>query len=664
MKTVPLAAVLLAFLLAPPATAQVQPFQVVIDSTTIARSGAVRLSDVLHLAGAGFGFSLDGFRWAVDPGFSATPLFPSWRVRVDGIPLSLGGPFDQHPELLPVTPGLIREVRITTGPGPGALSPGGWIDIETVPPPEGLSTAGLVAAGNEVGDPGPYRYTPESAPNADRIGPVFGIRSAVRADAWWFEGGYRGDEIHMTDPALESRVRLLYRGFYRPRLLLAAPFMALNFDNGASRHRLLVGFNALRDLRFVPATGAEVPSLSRQWFFGAAGRTRLGAGTTLEYSTDARQQDLLPRTDDQSSAFDQILSRWDGEAGLTTGSERASLAVFAGARVRRLDAGPLLTDERTIVPFIRVALGWRPLTDWTHRWTAEAFASDEDPARPRRVRFSGSWAQRLGRPGRSTFDAAVSWIVEMPEAGESPWYWMLHGWRPPSFRKSIEDPASPAGNSVAPFLMDARTGSADLEWTLRLRERTTISLGAFGRLFQGYNLPWWSLDPATADAPRVVSIEEVRTGVGGKLYGGRLRFSAPLGSRSTQRLDLTWHRPVFGSDVTFWQHASARPAFEAAWLFSIEPAPRTSVQMMARYRSRTSWPAVRDAVSASGFATLPSRADLNLTISKSFWGPRARVFATLDHMFDRAFRTHPLGQSDRLTLHVGITARFGFVPRG
>lgn len=631
-------------------------FVVRVDSATIARSGASRVADLLRLAGAHAGHSLDGFRLSFDPAGSSSPLFPTWQLVVDGVPMPVGGPFDRHPELIPTVPGLVREVRVITAPS--TRSAGGRIEIDTARPPEGLSIAGHVSAGNEVGDPGPYRYTPLATPNADRIGPVFGFRGTVRADAWRVEGTYRGDEIHMTDPALEPRVRLLYRGTYRPRLLLAAPSLAVHRESARSRHRFQFHFGALRDLRLVAETGSEVPSLSRHWAASAAGRQAIGRRWGVEYALDARQQDILPRTADQSVAFDQVFARLDAEFALRRESRRFAIGLSLGGRLRRLDPMPGVLDRTVAVPSTRLDVAWQPTPGWRHAIAVETALSNEDPLRRNRLRHSATWLQRIASPGGSTFDLAAGWIVEMPEVAEQPAWWILQGWRPPSIGADDESPRL----TGAPYLLDARTGSGQAEWTLRFRGGTTLALLGFGRVYRGHTLPQIDLVAGPSLAPRLDGRERFAIGVGGALYGARIRVAGPASAVAWHRLDLTWTRPVAEGDEVYWRHAVTRPAVEASWLASTQPVPRTSILVEASARSSASWPGFVPDPTTGGYAVLPSRVDVSIAVSKNLWGDRLLVQAAFRHALDRPFRTHPFGQSDRLALHLGIRAQLGYVP--
>src|SRR5690606_24411148 len=135
-------------------------------------------------------------------------------------------------------------------------------------PAPGVSLEGSAAAGNAIGDPGPFRYTGYASPNIDRIGPAFGASAAVAGAHTHARLFVRADEHHATDARIRERVYQHYYGVKQPRLFLNAFGLDAGTTGRLGTHRLYAAFSRFQDLPFVAPLGLEIPRDHRIYHAG------------------------------------------------------------------------------------------------------------------------------------------------------------------------------------------------------------------------------------------------------------------------------------------------------------------------------------------------------------------------------------------------------------
>jgi hypothetical protein len=207
-----LALLLAFFLLAADTTdapSPLDPGRQVITRADIEAAGLYRLPDLYRLIDGVRTATVDGFTWRAnllggDP-FGAE----EWTLLVDGARVEIGLFGEQNLSLVPVAITQIDSVEVWATPRVVAGTfASGVIHLHTTQPEPGLAARGGAALGNEIGDPGPYRYVPERASrNVDKFGGdyeglVRGGGAAVRA-----QGRFKWLRFYATDFAAVGRNR-------------------------------------------------------------------------------------------------------------------------------------------------------------------------------------------------------------------------------------------------------------------------------------------------------------------------------------------------------------------------------------------------------------------------------------------------------------------------
>jgi hypothetical protein len=179
----------------------------------------VRLYDLLNTSNFRYA---DFLQYSVNVDVSSTDFY-HWRISINDLsdyhengwvimidehllkPLIYG---EKILNQLALSSMLIDSIEIIDRPEliSGNYSDNGIIHIHTVKPKHGFNLYGSVLAGNESGDPGPYKYTDKSSPNIDKIGcdNSFIIEHAFRSG--WLRFTLFYQQHTFTDTAIRKRI--------------------------------------------------------------------------------------------------------------------------------------------------------------------------------------------------------------------------------------------------------------------------------------------------------------------------------------------------------------------------------------------------------------------------------------------------------------------------
>ena len=257
----------------------------ILTAGDLAQTGVTRLSDILELAENWISSSTEGYHWTIAPLGTSWEASPDWNLFIDGQPIQTQVLNQRSLNVIPVTVAEICEVRLHATPilVHGTLAHGGAIEIFRCTPREGFSIKGQFAAGNETGDPGPYRYTNFGGPNVDRTGPTVHISGAAARQKWFVRITAAADEHHATDPRIRPRVLQLYQGEKDARLF----HRSLGVNSQLFGHQIHAGISRMEDLPFVPIMGREIPLnqtiaiTSASFFRDRYGYSLVGSSTTF-----------------------------------------------------------------------------------------------------------------------------------------------------------------------------------------------------------------------------------------------------------------------------------------------------------------------------------------------------------------------------------------------
>lgn len=611
-------------------------------------SGRHRLTQLWAMLPGWSGFAVDGYTPTVTPGALSLPQQPRWAAFVDGhhVPLRVLG--QQHLEALPLHVPQLGEVGTYTRPvyRYGQIRNRGLLDLKLRPLQDGWHARGHVALGNEIDDPGPYRYVDDSLPNIDRGGPVAfvevsgkGPRASLRASA-------SIDEHHPTDPLVRRRLFYLHRDTVNPITRRQSALVQAAWRGGRSEHHLLAFYTDLQPYRWLPGTGAELPTFERHSYVGLRGGAPSYRVDGLRYRLHYATQDYDPRINRDQAFVDYRRASLHGSMAWTAGSPHTYATIGASAdQHQQFD----LDSTRSFITSGRLTgLLHTSYASGILRLSSEIERRLETSA----LRGVGEWTQYLGEAHE--LRTTLSYATRIHPSYTMPWYWEGEGF---SFYDRLE--LSTVNN--APFFTRGRLASADVVWQSTLGN-TWLEAGGLFRYYSGLNIAEYRYsyteEVVSATNYAFPATVNLRIGASGYVAGGHARVGVDVMERVTSEAYYQYQRPVTNDDA-FWEAWAVLPQHQAQLDVRFAPLRRFNVALRGRYRSGTQWLSFRPADDQTGGRfgwERPAYVLVDAMLTKDFWKDHLTASIALRNVLNTPFRTHPAGTQEHMTLWIGITA--------
>ena len=629
-------------------TARAQPAEPsagvqIITADEIDQAGLARLSDLFLLIDDWHTTSVEGYAFDVSANGLAAAQEAAWIVLVDGNPVDLRILDAQNLNTLPLSLLEIDYVEVHNTPAMvnGVFAQAGVLHLRTRTPDSGPALRLGLAAGNEIGDPGPFRYTDFDTPNIDRIGPIFQGAVSVADSSWHARAHVKLDEHHATDERIRQRVFTFYQGIKQPRLLLASGGLDVGATGRLGRHNVFVGFSRFQDLPFFEPVGVETPTDHRFIHAGLQGDTDPGEPTGLSYRLSYTASELEPRNNRGRVNFDWRQNTFRGHYEVRSARNRVRGAL--GLSLDRIESitGPNLNDASLSIPRAYGRAGYRSDARWDAHLTAHLTRVKEQMG-------FGALATVQFTPTPIHTITATGSVTRQPfQATNNFWYWMVEGYTFSVFRE-LEI-------GLALDLRAATTYTADLAWAIRPSDRFGLTLSGGYRRFDDHTLTSYSFryDSLTTG---FIAKSDLFNNVFGRVtkVGADMRFW--LTPSLEQRLYYAYVRyPT--TDNTFFQAWRSQPWHRLSYTVRYVPNPRLSLYARLAYRSETQWTSFQKAARDSGQryeADLPGFWLLDLSAQKRFWHDHLQLSLSLRNFLNEAYRTHPAGAITNMAFHVRV----------
>ncbi len=603
----------------------------VFTADDLVRAGVTRLSDILELVDDWVGSSTEGYHWTIAPLGTSWEVSPDWHLFIDDQPIHLQALNHQSLNALPLTITEICKVQLHAYPVVvhGVLASGGAIQITRCALQNGVTLAGQLSAGNETGDPGPYRYTNFAGSNVDRTGPTIHSNLAASSNDWLIRLTGSIDEHHATDPRIRPRVLQLYQGEKDARIL----HRALGLDARFLNLRVSGGISRVDDLAFLPFMGREIPlnhenSFVTTSFFFHQFRYLL-SGNVIAFSTRPNPELVsveFTKRQLRAGAYRQV-------------SILRTSKIEYGINATVTDARSQFAQTRDQLASLRMDATLKP-----------------DLLPPFKMKTLAAFVLDDGVGGYEWFTHAVHeeigvhvrlLIRHRAPASKSDFvYWIMRGHHP----GGAEFRFQPLDLSRRETLY-----SADLGWTTGSRIRLQFSGGV--RRFKNSLRPLteFSLDSTRTSLQTITSIASTS----GSIARTSLQVHYSLSRQFILKIHGTYAYP-WSSMHTFrdaWHHR-----LQVGMRGEFRPNDRFSLDLRFRYVGARTWYAFERASHENPeyyTMQLPGTAHLHLTAQKRFWGNRLRVSATMRNLLDHPHISHPAGARTRASFHVNLYYLFG-----
>jgi len=614
-----------------------------VTGETLRRAGASRLADVLLLAGRWQVSTVDGFTWHASP-LGGSPFMPArWTVLVDGRRMDVDLFGSTSLDRLGVPLEQISRVDLMDFPRleAGRLTTEGIVHIHTARPPPGPSANGEFTTGAEIGDPGPFAFTPAASPNVDRNGHDASAGLGYGGGSWFVAAALTSRVMVPTDPAIVERYLAALGS--EPRLDLTAVSAQAGAGVGGSRHELAVRHSNVGDALRLSSLGSEIAARERFTQIGLAGWVPAGGPGEVSYDISHAVNRARSRREGFGPALD-----WDArttEARLQL-SQRASPLHVAGVRLRRLAVdSPDDLDQRTIT--LATAYAELGLGAARHAGPAAAAAVTIGEAE---IGLAALLRRRWALTPASRLEGAVTYERTARAEDNSIWAWTERGYR------LLADAG--AEFEVVGSPQPAERISADAQWSSRLAPAVTVSARALFRRERNLSL----------ERRRLHFVPEMETfegrtaivhGPGGEQGGGSIGIDVRAFKGLAVRLSYSY-RDVFGGDSLFREVWASVPRHGGRLMVEYVPVPGLELWMAAGYRGVSRWAEFESVEGESGESFSSRLADavtIDVAIQKWLWDERLRAHFGIRNLLGADLRYHPSGATFAPMAMVQVEAR-------
>lgn len=588
----------------------------------IEASGAVRLAGLLRLLDAPRRQTAHGFLWptlfgeAVPGGSSETALL------IDGEPLApdlLG--FADLERLPADVPDL---ARLMYCPGPrlvdGRLWDGGALFLETRSEP---GIRGGVFIGNEVGDPGPFRYLNGNV-NIDKFGPDYAgalVWRDRRASPSGAEARLKVRRFYATDPEIFNRTVTATGAF--PRLRTIAGEARGRIGAFGGRHRVSAIASGGNVLPLEPTLGQEIP-VQPVWVQGSlSGDFPLRPGLALAYRARGSREQVRSRNTAFPAVFD-----WTADAGhalLEVRRTRGDSRVAVGASAHHVAVSTPGDPAGFTLGRLHAGLqrnGWGVV--------GTAVLGPEGTGGT-----STGWLTR--RYGDTALTATLSGARTLPAEHLGLAFWQRRGAEAFTLASVARSVAAPESRDAVRLRLDAAraAGPIDLRATAGLRAARGVGTerARFGAL-DSLGLPTTGIATFVADGGGVDAHAGLSAEGRRGLVGLRLFVDARGALSGTEPYREAW-RTV--------------PALRGGGRLSLHPDASFTAFTSLEIASGTRWAAY----GADDRERLPAVALLDAALRKTLWGGRLRTTLLFRNLLSAPERYHPRG----VTLDLRLYAR-------
>jgi hypothetical protein len=630
---------------APAQVVDSSPFTRVITAETLRKAGVVRLAELLRLVDDWDATTQDEFVWSVTPTGGAPPGTPRWLVLVDGQRMELDLLGVASLARLPVPLETIERVDVvrTAALAAGELATAGVIHVHTREPRPGVSAAGWATTGSEIGDPGPFAFTPLATPNVDRIGNDASGRLAYRGNRWFVDAGLQVGKHNSTDPAIADRYLAASREEGRARSTVLAPVARLGIRLPASRHTLSLRHSRAREFLPLEPVAGELAVTERYSHLGLDGTVDVDGSKSLRYYAAWTNNRAEERRAALPTAFAWQAVTLTAGAEATTPVRSAKVIVGARARHVRADAAQPIDRDRLTIGSLYGELVLDPARVGGFAVSAELSTSEGEVGVATAVR--NRW--RTGR--HTTIDVSASYARPVHASDNSIWAWTDRGY---SLLRETGVAAAISGPVSRPSRL-----ALDLGATAALTAWSRIRLEGFWRRHDDLTLMERTLGFNPVDAS-FSGPADVVTDAEGQVAGGFVTAEA-RGDRLTVRIGYAHQRPIAG-DARFRSGQATLPRHKLRSTIEVTPAAGLEVWSLLEYRSATSWREFEPVEAQTGGlyrSRVPASVGLDVAIQKWLWKRRLRTHLGFKNVFGSTIRYHPAGATAGPRMYVQFEAR-------
>lgn len=625
-----------------PMSAPSDPIRQVITRAEIESAGLYRLPDLYRLIDGVRTTTVDGFTWRADLVGGDPFGAETWTLLLDGerVDFALFG--EQNLSLLPVAITQVDSVEVWRVPRvvAGTFAHGGVIHIHTNGVEHGVAARGGFGIGNEVGDPGPYRYVPErTSRNVDKFGADYEALASVGSAVVQAQARFKLLRFYATDVASTARNHEALLG-ENPALRLFAPAIRIEADALGGSHALNLLGGGANDLWFFQPFGRELPVRRRYGQAGLHGAVPVAARAALAYRFAFAEN----RLDEWGETAFHLGTRWRSRTlrgGLEGRWQNQAFAATLGAEAERTsaeeaDGFTLGTVTGTVT---RAVPGQQQHLDAALSTAGDGVAASAALGTRHTL---GAW----------TLGATAALTQRLPEQESRLGFWVRQGY----------DAFANLGVGVDILVppTTAKDTALSIDAVGPLAPGVTLEVGAGVRSLSGVYREVQPMAPDPDELPRLTPTVFISADGDGTFVNGRAKVLAARGR---------WRGAVFydgraplNRDGALERAWDVVPRHRAGLDAAVSPDAGFTLSGSLVYRSEARWIeyAALDGGNGGLYSeTVPAVWLLDAALEKELWQRRLRLSLLFRNLLNQEERYHPIGAALDLRFYLRLELKLG-----
>ena len=589
-------------------------------------AGVTRLGDIFVL--------FDGVRFTTVDGFTTSPSFNGlaalqervWRVEIDGQPVDDGILDAQTLNTLAVPVTSIDRIVVRDVPHVrrARFERGGVIEIWTRGGENDRFVRSSVSAGNETGDPGPYRYAEPDLrlENVDKQGPDVAVEGGFTRSGVATHLGLVMNQIIPSDPAVFRRNYRVFDASRTPVMRVVAPFVSLKSAIPTGDITVRASGAVFDDMFFSRNIAREVPAEHRRARISAVAQTR-ARSVDVQWNVDMARRIVrnfesatrIPFHWDEQNATASVAA--SGPFGEGTASAGAAVD-YVGARSEQ----GLPDRETAVTQRIHAGVGG-PIGSGSA--SLDVFGARDGSAYEAGGTLGASaplWpAQRL--------HAFISVARTLPGTANPMVYWISRGLEPTPDGTTIV-----ARSGAAP-----KIASADVQWSWNPDDTNSLRIAVVGRRFGGLHLSNRTIVPdgdgfvVESQSYDVAWGATIGVRLRGDLHAGRSRFTAAYS-----------YQTVLAGDALFYEVFDTISRRQIRFTSLHDIADRFSISNSVYHYSSSRW-ADFEEVAREGLysSVVPAFVRWDIAFYKGLAKDRLQVTVVFENLLNDRVGYHPIG---------------------
>lgn len=630
--------------------------KVVLTSEEIKTAGIIRIADLIFLLNDLRFSTIDGYNWQLSINGLASMQQQNWILMIDDRQIHSSFSGTKEINMLPVSVEEIDSVIILTTPHiyNGHFTENGLIQIITEKNISGFSLGGSFYAGNETGDPGPYKYTDLYSPNVDRIGKGGAINGSFSANNFFVRGNFILEEHILTDFAMRRRIHSVstdgWGSFDR-----YAPSVEFGFNTAWTRHKFYANYSrAPHYFTFFKQLGREIPTDYSILQSGYSGCYQLTPNRELTVDMHFTSNRTEKSNNIYNLDFDVDLQKMDSKIEYHITGNKYEWRVGSTFEQTRFQTGYILNDNTINLGAVYNTFLYQPNPSASYDFSLTNIFSKNDFAT--KAAMSGQRAIQQNH----VIWVSLSLSRRLFEEENSLWYWIKNGY------KLLDDQW--LNYSFASDFKNSTHLTFDVSWLWKLRSDFTLNTSAYYRKFSHILLekqrfiyfPYYCAVRASTD---------IFPDINGQTGGISLSVKHQPGRLFRQQFSYHYQYVISGNRL-FQNAWDAVPSHKAMYRLMLMPVKNLSFWFMVTCMSKAHW---HDYDSMNGatcnryspievkyHSTVRQIINLDVQIKKWFWQRQITASLVGRNLLNKKVSYHPIGASYDLSFYINLAYHLNF----